>query len=137
MAALAVAIGNSWVGNQDGGFGAVSVVLAETVKAWVWHCCSTLQTYCHSALQPPNVSFYPRLAVPLNERHSVEAVLSRNLPDVRLDSAGLASFVHIRLAVCFQRSHAALAGFLPGDVDRQHQVRGPVALVIAASLQAL
>lgn len=67
----------------------------------------------------------------------MKAVLSRNLPDVHLDSAELASFVHIRLAVCFQRSHAAPAESLPGDVDHQHQAREPVAPVIAAFLRVL
>ena len=113
------------------------MALAETATALAWHYYSILRTYCHIALQPPNVFFYLQLEAPSNEIHSVGAVLSRNLPDVHLDYAEPASFVHIRLAVCFRRSHAALAGSLPGDVDLQHPVRELVAPVIAAFLRVL
>ena len=96
-----------------------------------------LQTYCHSALQPPNVFSSLQLAVPSHGLHYVKAALDRNLPAVHLDYAELASFVHIHLVVCSQRSHAAPAESLPGGVDRRHQVRAPVAPVIAASLRVL
>jgi hypothetical protein len=137
VAALSAAIENSWVGNLDGGFEVVSVVLAETVMAWVWYYCSTLQTYCHSDLQPLSVFSCPQLAVPLHDVHSAKAVQDRSLPVVHLDYAEPASSVRIRLAVCFPRSRVAPAGSLPGDVDLQHQARELVAPATVTSLPVL
>ena len=137
MAVLSAAIENSSVDTQDDGSAVVSVVLAGTVTALAWRCYSTLQTYCHTALRPPNVFSYPPLGVPSHGSHSVEDILGQDPPVLHPGYAEPASFVHIRLAVYFRRSHVAPAESLLGDVNRQHQVRAPAVPVIAASLQVL